>query len=55
MIKFDDQRVRCQFFYRVHQQFETGMREYDDRSDCIGGVLQARAERNTQQATDNDS
>jgi hypothetical protein len=37
-------RFRCQFFYRVHQQFGTGRDEYDDLGDCVITLLQVQSD-----------
>jgi hypothetical protein len=35
---------RCQFFCRVHQQYGTGVNEYDDPTECIASLLQVQAD-----------
>ncbi len=42
--KTGDRRYRCQFFYRIHQQFGTGVEEYDDLAECTVSLLQAQAD-----------
>ena len=37
-------RYRCQFYYRVHQMFGTGVEEYDDLSECMVTLLQVQAD-----------
>ena len=37
-------RYRTQFFYRVHQQYGTGVEEYDDLTDCVVSILQVQAD-----------
>lgn len=44
VIKSGDKRYRCQFFYRVHQQYGTGVTEYDDLAECVVSLLQAQAD-----------
>jgi hypothetical protein len=47
--KTGDRRYRCQFFYRVHQQYGTGVDEYDDLAECVVSLLQAQADHERQQ------
>ena len=35
---------RCQFYYRVHQMYGTGVEEYDDLSECMVTLLQVQAD-----------
>ena len=42
--KTGDSRYRCQFYYRVHQMYGTGVEEYDDLSECIVTLLQVQAD-----------
>jgi len=44
VFKTGDRNYRCQFFYRGYQQYGTGVREYDDLSECIVSLLQAQAD-----------
>ena len=44
VIKTGDQRYRCQFYYRVHQMFGTGIEQYDDLSECMVTLLQVQAD-----------
>jgi hypothetical protein len=44
LLKTADRRYRAQFFYRVHQQFGTGIPEYDDISECVVTLLQVQAD-----------
>lgn len=44
IIKSGLERYRCQFFYRVHQQFGTGIEEYDNIGDCVVSLLRAQAD-----------
>lgn len=44
VVKTGDRRYRAQFFYRVHQQYGTGIHEYDDLTECIVSLLQTQAD-----------
>ena len=44
VIKVGEGRYRCQFFYRVHQQFGTGVEEYRDLTECVVTLLQVQAD-----------
>jgi len=44
VIKTGDQSYRCQFYYRVHQMFGTGIEQYDDLSECVVTLLQVQAD-----------
>lgn len=44
VFKTGDRRYRCQFFYRGYQQYGTGVKEYDDLSECVVSLLQAQAD-----------
>ncbi|MCW8825198.1 MAG: hypothetical protein OQK78_02125 [Gammaproteobacteria bacterium] len=44
IVKVDESRYRTQFFYRVHQQFGTGVEIYDDLTDCVVSILQVQAD-----------
>lgn len=46
--KVAEGRYRCQFFYRVHEQFGTGIEEYDDLTECIVTLLQVHADHEQQ-------
>ncbi len=50
IIKTAEKNYRCQFFYRVHQQFGTGINNYDDITECVVTLLQALADRDSNQA-----
>jgi len=43
-----------QFFYRIHQQYGTGIEEYDEIEDCIISLLRVQADhtRNSQQESE---
>ena len=44
IFKTGDRRYRSQFFYKPYKQFGTGVREYDDLSECTVASLQAQAD-----------
>ena len=44
IVKVAESRYRTQFFYRVHQQYGTGIEEYDDLTDCVVSILQVQAD-----------
>jgi hypothetical protein len=44
IFKTGDRRYRCQFYYRVHEQFGTGVDEYDDLGECAVTLLQIQAD-----------
>ncbi len=44
IVKVAESRYRTQFFYRVHQQYGTGVETYDHLTDCIVSVLQVQAD-----------
>jgi len=44
IFKTGDRSYRCQFFYRGYQQYGTGVKEYDDLSECVVSLLQAQAD-----------
>lgn len=56
IIKTADKTYRCQFFYRVHQQYGTGIPEYNDITECVVTLLQAQAdhERQNKQASETE-
>ena len=35
---------RCQFYYRIHKMYGTGVEEYDDLSECMVTLLQVQAD-----------
>ncbi|MBF0470956.1 MAG: hypothetical protein HQL48_06230 [Gammaproteobacteria bacterium] len=51
IVKIGDGRYRCQFFYRVHQQFGTGIDEYQDLAECMVSLLQVQADHHAKQST----
>jgi hypothetical protein len=44
IIKCGDSRYRCQFFYKPHEPFGTGVEEYEDLTECALSLLVAQAE-----------
>ncbi len=44
LVKSGEGRYRCQFFYRVHQQYGTGIHEYTDLTECVVSLLQVQAD-----------
>ena len=41
-------RYRCQFFYSGNEQYNTGIEEYDNLSDCVTTLLQVQADHEVQ-------
>ena len=50
--KTGESNYRCQFYYRVHQMYGTGVEEYDDLSECAVTLLQVQADH---EAVQNDN
>ena len=44
IVKTGDRHYRCQFFYRIHQMYGTGIEEFDDLTECIVTLLQVQAD-----------
>jgi hypothetical protein len=44
VFKTGDRTYRCQFFYRLYQQYGTGRHEYDDLAECLVDLLQVQAD-----------
>ena len=44
IIKTGETRYRCQFYYRLHEMFGTGIDEYEDLGDCVLTLLQVQAD-----------
>jgi len=44
VFKTGDRSYRCQFFYRLYQQYGTGRQEYDDLAECLVDLLQVQAD-----------
>ena len=53
--KTGDSRYRCQFYYRVHQMYGTGVEEYDDLSECVETLLQVQADYAANRENDQNS
>ena len=49
IFKTGERNYRCQFFYKPYRQYGTGVREYDDLSECAVSLLQVQAD---QEATE---
>ena len=54
IVKVGDNRFRCQFFYRVHQQYGTGTETYDDLTECIVTLLQVQADHHAKQRAEDN-
>ncbi len=54
IFKTGERKYRCQFFFRVHQQYGTGVFEYDDLAECTVSLLQAQADHVAQERGDLD-
>ncbi len=52
--KVGDRRYRAQFFYRVHQQFGTGIDEFDSLAECTVTLLQVQADHEAKQTAKQD-
>jgi len=52
IFKTAEKRYRCQFYYRGYQQYGTGIREYDDLTECVVSLLQAQADYVAEEAGD---
>ena len=44
VIKAGESKFRCQFYYRLHEQFGTGISEFDDLAECVVTLLQTQAD-----------
>ena len=44
VVKAGEKRYRAQFFYRGHEQYGTGVDEYDDLAQCVVSILQTQAD-----------
>ncbi|MCW8919556.1 MAG: hypothetical protein OQL08_12175 [Gammaproteobacteria bacterium] len=44
IVKISEGHYRCQFFYRVHQQYGTGREEYTDLTECVVNLLQVQTD-----------
>ncbi len=50
VIKTAKNAYRSQFFYRPHEQFGTGIKEYDNIGDCVIALLKAQEEHEAAQS-----
>jgi hypothetical protein len=48
--KAGEQRYKPQFFYRVHQQYGTGVEYYTDLTQCVVTLLQVQADHAAKEA-----
>jgi hypothetical protein len=53
--KTGDRNYRCQFFYRIHHMYGTGIPEYDDLAECIVSLLQVQADFQAKQQPENET
>ena len=44
IVKTAESRYRCQFYYRLHQMYGTGIEEYEDLGECVISLLQVQAD-----------
>ncbi len=44
IFKGGERNYRCQFFFRIYQQYGTGRHEYDDLAECLVDLLQTQAD-----------
>lgn len=51
IFKAGDGDFRAQFFYRVHKQYGTGNRTYDNIGDCVITLLQVQSDHHRNEAT----
>ncbi len=54
IFKVGERRYRAQFFYRVHQQYGTGIDEFDNLAECTVTLLQVQADHEAKQAAQQD-
>lgn len=54
IFKVGDRRYHGQFFYRVHQQFGTGIDEFDNLAECTVTLLQVQADHDAKQTAKQD-
>ncbi|MCG7902912.1 hypothetical protein [Candidatus Thiodiazotropha endoloripes] len=52
IFKTGSRKYRCQFFYRGYQQYGTGVREYDDLTECVVSLLQTQADHSAREKGD---
>lgn len=51
VIKIGDRQYRCQFFYRIHQMYGTGIDHFDDLTECVVTLLQVQADHHAREHT----
>lgn len=44
IFKIGERKYRCQFFFRLYQQYGTNIPEYDDLAECVVALLQTQAD-----------
>ena len=44
IFKSGDNNYRCQFFYKPYKQLGTGIKEYDNFTECVVSLLQVQAD-----------
>lgn len=54
IFKVGERRYRAQFFYRVHQQYGTGIDEFDNLPECAVTLLQVQADYEAKQTAQQD-
>lgn len=52
VVKTGESRYRCQFYYRLHQMYGTGVEEFEDLGECVITLLQVQADHAAAQAQD---
>ena len=52
IVKTGEGRYRSQFFYRVHQQYGTGVDTYTDLTECVITLLQVQADHHIQRSAE---
>lgn len=52
IFKTGERRYRCQFFYKPYQQFNTGVYEYKDLTECVVSLLQVQADHEAKERGD---
>lgn len=54
IFKTGDRRYRSQFYYRLHEQFGTGVNEFDDLTECVVTTLQVQADQHREQLEESE-
>ncbi len=44
VVKTAESCYRCQFYYRLHQMYGTGVEEYEDLGECVITLLQVQTD-----------